>query len=56
MRVKPAAGLKIRVPFTLELLDEHSEPVEVPATDFFWSKLLEHGDVVEVAPQSTPAE
>ena len=45
MRVKPAHGLKVRHPVSKEMFDE-TQSIPVDATDPFWAKLLEHGDVV----------
>lgn len=45
IKVKPALGLKVRHPVTMELHDDTCV-IDVPADDPFWAKLLEYGDVV----------
>lgn len=53
IKVKPAPGLKVRHPVTLELFDE-TGVIDAPAGDPFWAKLLEYGDVVEVMENAKP--
>ncbi|WP_374572528.1 DUF2635 domain-containing protein [Phenylobacterium sp.] len=61
MLVKPAPGLLVRDPRTLQLIP--AEGVEVSPTDLYWSRALRDGDVVEVrgmkavkaAPPAQPA-
>lgn len=46
MRVKPAPGLKVRDPATMQLVPE--DGIEVPETDLYWHRRLRDGDVIAV--------
>lgn len=46
MRVKPAAGLKVRDPHTKKLLPD--DGIDVPDDSPVWNRILNDGDVVLV--------
>ncbi len=47
MKIKPAPGLSVRDPATMQLLPP--EGITVEATDLHWARALRDGDVVEVS-------
>jgi hypothetical protein len=56
MRVKPAAGRKVRDPKTMKFIPE--EGIELKQLSTYWTKRLQDGDVLEVndAPSSSGQE
>lgn len=54
MRVKPASGLKVRDPFTKNLLPP--EGIDVPDDSILWTKILNDGDVVLVTDEKPAKE
>ncbi len=48
MRIKPAEGLKVRIPYNPSAGYLEPEGREVPDGDLYWHRLLLDGDVVKV--------